>query len=182
MHNFYSNFLKDYSRIANRDIIQCKFVNFLNSLVIIDNDFENELVSRKTFIDNMTYCNFETLTIIECYFINCTHNENDGGAIEFKRENCTFNANVTIYSSTFDRCSATDGSGGAIFVCNEKHTTDFVSNHTNVLMFNSSYCCYSKCSAYTEYTNNTHKGYGSVMFIFADKIDLINLHMELNLT
>lgn len=88
-----------------------------------------------------------------------------GGAVEY---NTNTNWNIVLYSSSFDKCSAPNGDRGAVFVCGKKGETGETPTHGLTSSFNSSYCCYSGCSACNN-IDNKEAGYGQIMFIFCKK-------------
>ena len=139
MHNFFTNFILDHSISSNRIILNSNFKNFLSSPIAIRGD-QCKKITNTAFRINSSYYNDDCLTIIGCHFINCIHEETynefiaKGGAIEYK-ENA--NGNVTLYSSTFDNCSAPNGDGGALFICGVPGTTGETPTHGFISSFRS---------------------------------------------
>lgn len=173
MKNSFSTFFLDHSNLFSKSFIQSSFKNFLKTPIIVEKS--DLLFARKTFTSSQ-YSDNDKLTVIGCIFKNCEqtngYGENDyrrGGAIRVVSNGK--NSDVTIYSSSFENCKTMKGDGGAIFVCKEQATSGFDSSHGLVNLFNSSYCCYSKCSAYGT-DKQGEAGYGPVMFIFAKTIEI----------
>lgn len=100
---------------------------------------------------------------MDALFSECNaNNENRrGGAIFYSLSQG--NGIVSIYSSTFEKCRAINGDGGAIFVCGVEKETSYDPSHEECKSFESKYCCYSKCIATGD---KEFSGYGQVMFFF----------------
>ena len=179
VHSSFSSFFYSKVNKINAFYIHSRFTNLLNSPIImcqsvhIDDVFKkNEYIKEKMDYskDSSTalyYCN--ALTIVECIFNNIEPSNKHfrGGAIRFKNEQ----GNCTIYGTIFNNCS-TKGDGGAIFVCGKEYNSGDNMTHLMANYFNSSYCCYSKCSAKITNVENSKSGYGSAMLISAKNIDL----------
>ena len=126
------------------------------------------MISKK--LTEQQNINKNQFTVIGCNFIDCIASQNKrGGAIHYSLTE-SMNGIVTVYSSSFEKCKVENGDGGAIFVCKVEKSTGFDSTHDNINFFNSSYCCYSQCSATG---SGEVSGYGPVMFIFANEIEIL---------
>lgn len=168
--NFFTSLLIDHSHFVSLTFSHSSFINFLKSPITVNNydgmSPEIKIISKN--FSSQLVKDDQLFTVIGCNFINCFAGENKrGGAIHYQKnaERCY----VTVYSSTFENCNAINGDGGAIFVCKSIGETKFDPTHGHINFFNSSYCCYSKCTANG---NNINSGYGPVMFIFANSIDI----------
>lgn len=171
--NFVNNF---YSSFSSSNIYatftKSNFRRFLTSPISIDSlqYYVNENFIGTNSFTEIVYI-FDTCTFKECKKIN--GNEYlYGGAIFINH----LSSNITIHGTTFDECFA-KGDGGAIFACGVlKHTNfqDKEYQHENMIIFNSHYCCYSKCSAQSAEGGDkvVFSGFGSAILVAAAKTEL----------
>lgn len=173
VHHFFTSFYYDCSNHVESSFIYSSFVNFLNTPIVIESK-EYKIIKKS--LNTQQFADQAIFTVIGCTFSNCiakeVWGENEykrGGAIRYHQKEES--GIVTIYGTTFDNCKTDKGDGGAIFVCKTERETQFDSSHEFTTSFNSSYCCYSKCSAYGT-SKEREAGFGPVMFIFATSIEV----------
>lgn len=172
----FSSFINSQSNFQSILIKSSSFLRFISTpLILSDNE---EILKSLTISAQKDYpvtnANIKKLDVIECHFKDCTHVGNEhyrGGAIRFTKTE----GHVTVYGTTFDNCYIL-GDGGALFICGTELNSGSTMTHKNCQYFNSSYCCYSKCSAsqHSGFTDESKagSGYGSVMLIASSTTEL----------
>lgn len=174
MKNFFSHFFLDQSNLASITFISSSFIKFLNTSIAVRKVLTDEykLINKKDIKTQHSITGRNKLTAIGCTFSEWNANNENiiGGAIFYSLSQG--NGIVSIYSSTFEKYRAINGDGGAIFVCGIEKETSYDPSHEVCRSFESKYCCYSKCIATGD---KEFSGYGQVMFVFANFIN-ISLH------
>lgn len=173
LNSFATYFFYSQSKCIYISILNSYFNKFLINTIKIQNSniFYKEEITKKIDIVNISILN-----IVDCVFINCSDKYDGDPLIDIRRGGAIYyeyeDGNVTIYGSLFDNCFVENGDGGALFICGKKGSSGYTMTHKETSYFESCYCCYSNCQAFSRQefnpNNASTSGYGPIMHIFAN--------------